>query len=311
MIDLADTLGVKITTEPWEAGGLQPIIYDAYKFQRVKLDNTECLFAEPRGEIPPIQSVTRQFARIHEVYNMPVVLKLNGLSGERRRGLIAAKVPFVATEQIYLPFIGAVLREQLYTEPSSREKLTPSAQLLFFAYLYQKNRKLSPGKLTRKLAISAMQITRAVRQLQKLNLFEVWKDGVQVVIQGKMPPKTLYEAAKPYLIDPVREIVYASRDSVTGLPHSGISALSEITMLADDVVPTFAYFSKSDKLSGETRLSDRDKQIRIEIWKYTPTLLSDNPNHADLLSVITSLGNALDDPRVEQAVNEIFDKIWE
>jgi hypothetical protein len=310
MLRLADALGVKVIAEPWAGGGLQLIMYDTYEFWQVTLDDVVCLFAEPRCEIPTVQAAARQFERIREVAGMPVALKLNELSGERRKGLIAAKVPFVATEQIYLPFMGAVLRERLYAEPTSREKLMPSAQLVLFSYLYQASGKLYPGKLTGKLAISAMQITRAVRQLQKLNLFEVSKDGVQVVIEGKLPHEALFEAANPHLLDPVRDIVYVSRDSVSNLPFGGISALAETTMLADDIVPTFAYYSKSGKLNGESNLSDCGSQVRVEVWKYAPTLLSDNPNTADPLSVIVSLGNALDDPRVEQAANEIYRKLW-
>jgi hypothetical protein len=311
MLKLADALGVKVDAEPWDGGGLQAFIYDTYAFQRVTLDDTVCLFAEPRGEIPTVKAVMRQFERIRETVKIPVVLKLTGLSGERKKALIAAKIPFVAIEQIYLPFMGVVLRERLYAEPSTRDKLMPSAQLLLFSYLYQRSGKLYPGKLTGKLGLSAMQITRAVRQLQKLNLFDVFKDGVSVVISGKLPHRTLFESAKPYLIDPVREVVHTDRNErVNRLPLGGVSVLAELTMLADDIVPTYVYYSKTDKLKGEINLSDSDRQVRVEIWKYAPILLSDKPNIADPLSVVVSLGDATHDPRVEQAVAEIFEKLW-
>jgi hypothetical protein len=310
MIDLADTLGMRINAMPWDGGGLPSILYEIYEFRQVTLDDTVCLFAEPCGEIPTAQAVVRQFERIRETVKMPVVLKLNGLSGERRKALIAARVPFVAAEQIYLPFIGAVLQERLYAEPSSREKLMPSAQLVLFSYLYQKNDKICPGKLAGRLGISAMQITRAVRQLQRLNLFEVSKDGVQVVIRGKLPHRALFEAARHYMLDPVREIVYARRERVNGLPFGGISALSEMTMLAEDAVPVFAYYGKTDYLDSERNLSDRNTQVRVEVWKYSPSPLSDKPNLADPLSVIVSLGDALGDPRVEQAAEEIYEELW-
>jgi hypothetical protein len=311
MLDLAATLGVKVNITPWNGGGLQPLIYDAYDFRQVALDDTVCLFAEPRGEIPTVQTIARQFERIRDVVEMPVVLKLNGLSRERRKGLIAAKVPFVATEQIYLPFMGAVLQARLYAEPTSREKLMPSAQLVLFSYLYQENGKIYPGKLPDKLGVSAMQITRAVRQLQRLNLFEVTKEGVQVAIQGRLPHRALFENAKPYLLDPVREIIYFTRAEWTvNLPLGGVSALAALTMLADDIVPTYAYYSRTDKLNGESSLSDRDNQIRIEIWKYAPIVLSAKSTIADPLSVIASLDNSFNDPRIEQATEEIFGRLW-
>ncbi|MDR1084362.1 MAG: hypothetical protein LBP22_05735 [Deltaproteobacteria bacterium] len=77
-------------------------------------------------------------------------------------------------------------------------------------------------------------------------------------------------------------------------------------MLSDDTVPAFAYYSRRNKLSGESSLSARDSQPKVEIWKYSPVQLSDNPGIADPLSVIVSIGDAISDPRMEQAANEIY-----
>jgi hypothetical protein len=105
-----------------------------------------------------------------------------------------------------------------------------------------------------------MQVTRAVRQLQKLNLIELSKEGVQVVMQGKANHRALFESAEPYLLDPVREIVYAPRDArIAALPLAGLNMLSEQTMLSPPTVTTFAHFSKTDKISGGNALTDREK----------------------------------------------------
>jgi DNA-binding MarR family transcriptional regulator len=311
MTDLAETLGIKMASVPWNGVDRLPyILTEAYDFRKVTLDDTSCVFAKPRGVLPTVQAVVRNFERIREVEALPVILELNGLSGERRKALIAARVPFVATEQVYLPFLGVVLQERLYAEPKPREKLMPSSQLVLFDYLYQDSTKLYPGKLTEKLGLSAMQITRAVRQLQKLNLFEVEKDGVQVVIHGKTNRRAMFESAEPYLLDPVREILYLPRSKLTDtMPRAGISALAETTMLADDAVPTFAYYSKTDKLSGENALTDRETQVRAEVWKYAPTLLSRDAGIADQLSVIVSLRGERDE-RIEQAIDKILKELW-
>ena len=312
MLDLADAIGVKIKSEPWDGmAGIPYYLYDAYDFNKVALDETICVFAQPKGETPTIQAIVKHFESIHSIAAMPVVLKLNGLSGEQRRALIRARVPFVANEQIYLPFMGVVLQERRYREPMPREKLTPSTQLLFFAYLYQESGKIYTGPMAKKLGISAMQVTRAVRQLQSLNLFDVSKDGVSIVASGRLNHRALFEAAEPYLLDPVREILYVARGTQLGnLPYSGISALSEMTMLSADDVPTFAHYGKGETISGEYTLTDRERQMRIEVWKYAPALLSMDRNVADPLSVIVSLRDEWNDPRIEQAIEGIYKKIW-
>ncbi|MDR1320387.1 MAG: hypothetical protein LBK56_03030 [Gracilibacteraceae bacterium] len=311
MLNLTDALGVDVTSAPWAgAGSLPYILEETYDFRKVTLDGTACLFAEPRNGIPTVQAVARNFERVREAESLPVVLKTDALSAERRKALIAARIPFVAKEQIYLPFMGVVLQDKLYAEPNPREKLMPSAQMLLFAYLYQDSGKMYPGKLTEKLGLSAMQITRAVRQLQKMKLFDVDKDGVSVVIHGKTNHRALYEAAGSYLLDPVKEILYVGGGEKTeNLPLAGISALSRMTMLADDNVPTCAYHSRTDKLIGENALSDREKQVRVEIWKYAPSLLSKDKSVADPLSVLVSLKGERDE-RVQQAAEEVLGGLW-
>jgi hypothetical protein len=312
MLNLADTLGVKVTAKPWDGAERLPyMLIERYGFRKVTLDDTICIFAEPLSEVPPVQTILRNIGRIREVEPLPVVLKLNGLSGERRKTLIEARIPFVATEQVYLPFLGVALSERLYAEPKPREKFMPTTQLVLFAYLYQDGDKMYTSGLDKRLGISAMQVTRAVRQLQRLNLIEVFKDGVQVVMQGKANHRVLFESAGPYFLDPVREIVYVPRDERTaGLPLSGLNALSEWSMLSPPAVATLAHYSKTDKISGGNALTDREKQVRVEAWKYSPIVLSDAPNAADPLSVIVSLKDEKDE-RVQQATEEVLRKLWE
>ena len=312
MLNLTELFGANIDFEPWDgADGIPYYLIDKYSLHKVDIDGTQCIFAEPRGEIPAVQAVAKQFSAIHDAASLPVVLKLTGLSEQRRKELISARVPFIATGQVYLPFIGTMLQNRLYDEPASREKLMPSAQLLLFAYLYQDSRKIPTSPMAEKIGVSAMQITRAVRQLQRLNLFDVSKEGVNVIIEGRANHRTLFEEAAKYLLDPVREILYIPRnEKARALPFAGLSALSEITMLAAPNVPTFAYYSRTDMLIGESGLSNSETQVRAEIWKYSPTILSKNKNAADPLSVIVSLRYERDDERIEQAVEDVFKKIW-
>jgi hypothetical protein len=109
----------------------------------------------------------------------------------------------------------------------------------------------------------------------------------------------------------VRDIVYAPRnDNTAVLPLAGLNALSEWTMLSPPTVTTFTHFNKTDKISGDNAISDRERQVRVEVWKYSPTVLSDTPNIADPLSVIVSLVGEKDE-RVTQAIEEVLRKLWE
>jgi len=250
-------------------------------------------------------------ARINKTLSEPIVLSLNGMTARRRKSLIEAHIPFVvADSQIYLPFMGVSLTERYSAEKPPSAKLMPSSQLLLFYFIYHDTLELYTNGLEKKLDLSAMQISRAVRQLKLLGLVDVKKDKVQTVMFCTKVRRDLYEAAKPYLINPVRKRIYVEYDVVPiGLPYSGVSALAERTILNSPMAKTFAFCGTLDKISGTDILVDSDEQAEIEIWRYSPTILSKDINIVDTLSLATSLLETIDE-RVEQAVDCLLTDLW-
>ena len=51
---------------------------------------------KPKGELPYIQSLKKQISKIQETENIPVVLRLDGISVIRRKSLIENRIPFVS-----------------------------------------------------------------------------------------------------------------------------------------------------------------------------------------------------------------------
>jgi hypothetical protein len=335
VLHLADVLGVKLAAKPWDGAERLPhMLAESYDFRKVTLDGAVCIFAEPLDQLPPVQTVLRHIELIRGVEALPVALKLGDLSGELIRSLIEARIPFTGPEQIYLPFLGVALSEGLYAAPKSGKKLTPTAQLMLLAYLYQKSDKMSTRGLDERFGVSDSQVTSAVNQLQKLSLIDgvvaVSEDSVQLMMRGKTNHRELFESAVPYLLDPVREIAYAPIDGRTGsLPLAGLSALSQWSMLSPPRVATLAQYGKTDKnkteknrtdktqtdknspdeISGENSSIDSDQQVLLELWKYDPTVLSDRPDVADPLSVIASLKDEKDE-RVTKAIEEVLRTLW-
>jgi hypothetical protein len=131
-----------------------------------------------------------------------------------------------------------------------------------------------------------------------------------MVMSGMENRRALFEKAKPYLLNPVRKKIYSDFNAMpNGLPKSGLSALSELSMLNPDTVKTYAFFGKVNTITGIDTLIDSNVQAEIEIWRYTPTLLSECPDMVDTLSLITSMQYA-DDERIEQAIDEILFNLW-
>jgi len=236
---------------------------------------------------------------------------MNYIAERRRDSLIKAHIPFVAPQcHIYLPFMGAALSERYASTRIVSETLMPSSQLLFFHYLHQHKPELHTAEAIDILSVSAMQITRAVRQLSELGLISTKKDGVRTVIFSNEQKSDLFERAKPHLLNHARKKVYTEHAKlIGGLPMSGYTALSKLTMLGSSELRTFAFYGKVNAPVGTDILIDTMAQAEIEIWHYEPTLLSKNPKIVDVLSLIASL-EVNDDVRTEQAIDELLSDLW-
>lgn len=309
---ITDTLGIKVDIEPWEGADKLPYyLIDRYEFKKVFLDGIACLFMNPKGEPDTLITIKKHMAKVREAEPLPIVLELSSMNARRRKSLIEARIPFVSPEnQIYLPFLGIFLNERYTSVKTPSETLMPSSQLLFFYFLCKDGPELHTSETVDVLGFSAMQISRAIKQLTALNLVSSRKDGVRIVISSQEKRSELFERAKHNLLNPVQKRIYVERNELPGeLPFAGYSALSELTMLGGSQIETFAFFGKSSDLTGTDKLVDYAEQVEVEIWRYDPLLLSRYSGIIDTLSLVASLITD-DDERVEQSVDELLKTLW-
>jgi len=309
---IVNTLGIEAITEPWHGENILPYyLIDYYDFKKVMLDGVACLFMKPKSEPESLKRIKKHIEIVHKVEPLPIVLELGSLTARRRKSLIESRIPFVSPEcQIYLPFLGIALNERFTSVKEYGETLMPSSQLLFFYFLYNDTSELQTAETASVFGLSAMQISRATKQLNALGLVSVKKDGVRIIISNFENRSDLFDRAKPYLLNPVRKKIYVNYEELPELlPLSGYSALSELTMLGESQTKTFAFQGKEEELTGTNTLVDNDEQAEVELWRYDPTLLSKHPGLADPLSVIASLPD-VDDPRIEQSVIDLLTELW-
>lgn len=308
---VANTLGIKVTAEPMAKKVNLPLfLMETYTFQAVTLGKIKCLFIKPHDELPAIPAIKKHLSIIAEQTDASLVLKLDHVNASQRKALITAKIPFVVEgNQLYLPFLGVFLQERYTSRHKKSEIFSPTAQLILFHYLYQEDGEMYTSGLAALFNLSAMQITRAVRQLVALGLITTRKDGVQIVIAGTAKGAALLDKARPYLLNPVRRRFYVEKERLPdGLPHAGLSALSEYTMLNPPGVTVYAFAGRAEELIGTDTLVDPGTQAEIEIWRYPPECLSAKEGLADLLSLWTTLEDG--DARVEFAKDELLEIVW-
>ncbi len=303
---ITQTLGIPVHRSKWENIVELPFfLINSYTFEDVELGSCRALFLTPEGQLGTIDTIKKHIAWLGAFCTWPVVLELPALSRQRKSSLIAERIPFVVPgKQIYLPFLGAVLSERNDAEaaPNPIEKLLPSAQMLLFAFLLGGNRPILLSEMTKRFRCSAMTMSRAAQQLVQTGLLDRSVQSGQIRLSSGLAPWTLYQAAFPYLVSPVRKTMYIDCDELPKDAFSaGLSALSELAFINPPSVKTWGTVEHEKSfLSKSTLLVDATKQCAIEFWKYDPRLVSGKQN-VDILSLAVSLRDAKDE-RTEQSI---------
>lgn len=298
--------GLSIRYEPWDNKSILPLyIVSNYQFYTAYIENIRCIVIKPIDELPTLPSLKKQIQKIRVIDDVPVVLYSKTISFYRRKSLLENHIPFMTDKQVFLPFIGTLLVDEKERE-KIKDKFVYSTQLLFLAYMYNHEMKVYVSDLSKSLPFSAMTLSRAVKQLDMTDLFLVYKDGVNKVIESKYSYKELFERIQHYLLTPVRQVGYMDQSLVTDhMVLSGESALSEMSMLNPSRIRTYAVYEKdfnNSQLIDE--LIDPDVQVKVEIWAYNPQLFT-HTNIADTLSIVLSLKENKDE-RIEKILEDIL-----
>ena len=304
MID--NIFGLSIRYEPWDKKSILPLyIVSNYQFYAAYIENMRCIVIQPIEELPTLPSLKKQIQKIRVIDDVPVVLYSKTISFYRRKSLLENHIPFMTDKQVFLPFIGTLLVDEKETE-KIKDKFVYSTQLLFLAYMYNHEKKVYVSDLSKSLPFSAMTLSRAVKQLEMTDLFLVYKDGVNKVIESKYSYKELFDRIQHYLLTPVRQVGYMDQSLVTDyMILAGETALSEMSMLNPSRLRTYAVYEKDfDKTQLIDELIDPDVQVKVEIWAYDPQLFT-HTNIADTLSIVLSLKENKDE-RIEKILEDIL-----
>ena len=287
---LTSVFGISIKYEAWNhQDSLSVYIAGSYDFHTAYIGNRRCIILASTEELATLPALKKQIAKIQQIDNVPVVFELTTVSNYRRKSLIENNIPFITDKQVFLPFIGTMLSDEKESQKLTG-KFVYSTQQLFLFYLYREKKRLYISEAGKVLPFTAMTLTRAVKQLETTDLFLVAKAGVNKFIESKYKRDELFEKAKVYLKTPVRKTGYIDKTQVTeNMVFAGETSLSEKTMLNPSRVVIYAISEKGyDKTLLTDELIDPDKQVRLELWAYSPKQFSVD-NGADEISSLSAI----------------------
>ena len=304
-------LGIKVRYLKNLQNPMPNFIVDRYKLQRVLLDDKPAVFVTPKGELDSINSVKKHIDKIRQTEDVPAILVLDKVTSRQKEYLLRDHIPFIVEgKQIYLPFMAIYLQERNDSEKPDVSLILPSAQMLLLHFIYNGCVAMPATDAANVLGLIPTSISRASKQLTEMVLITAEKIGVQKVISSGNSPEQLFDLALKHLCTPVKRTIYVPKKAVgKHLLLSGVSALSEYSMLNPLVLKTYAAGSITEwEKIASSSLQNAEEQCAIEHWRYDPRKLS-NGNCVDRLSLALTLMEDHDE-RIEEALGYMLWHVW-
>lgn len=242
------------------------------------------------------------------------ILIFDDMTKYMRNKLLEKGLSFIIPgKQIFLPNLGRIFSEKRLTRYSSKlnsiKKISPTTEALLIEMMCSNKFPDNRSELARKLDVSEMSISRAVKELGSTEIL-MYDDTTDI----KDFTKKIIENAKQIFSDPLIKRIYVKRESINDelwnvLSLSGDSALSKETMLIN---PKFDVYGLSNKKwkkfkseVEEVPFEDKDVCV-VELWKYQLPIKNDSL-HPLALYIMFMLDN---DERIQKEIEILLERYF-
>jgi len=259
-------------------------------------------------------ALEKQRISLKQITSCEVAFAFDGLTKLQREALIAKGIPFIAVfDQIYLPFLGIAMRNNLKSGTKVvTDKMMPATQCLFLYLLYNhQNEYILKKQAANALELTKTSITRASEQLKAMGLITEKISGREIRMKTVSTGYELYKLAKAFLISPVQRRIYVEKNTFCeSLLSGGESALSKGSMLGEPKYSVRAVY-KGDTLIKELteieiKWQENVDAVQIELWKYNPALFGKS-GAVDPVSLALSLSDN-NDERVQGELDRYMEE---
>lgn len=326
MMITLNTLGIQIQMNEITVKNQLPLLYTVeFDFCEGHVLDISCYVLHFKGTNFSASKTHRMLKKVTELLEItiPCILWLNKISAKNIERLIGYRQPFFVNDKmVFLPFLGACLDDRFARlEKRLPPKFTTATQCVFFWLLYHNSEYCPTDMIMRDLRLSQASVSRALVQLERYELLS---------FDGKATRKRYYrkdvqefwEGGKQYLSNPVLKTYYLEDVSLLADVKSyasGEEALAAMSMLQPPEIGCKAiskldYQKLKSSLVDDPELLDSEIYIKIEIWDYDPELFAclskstcPDANRVDLFSLYASLGDLLNDARIEIEIEKLVE----
>ncbi|MDD2534806.1 MAG: hypothetical protein PHC86_08945 [Eubacteriales bacterium] len=313
-------LGLEIKKEELLVASSLPVFFSKdYDMIQCKVERVRCLFLKNNGQID-LPKIRKHHQIVVQSTGVQCVFVFDSMTPYQRQRLIESQIAFVIPEsQVYLPFVGTLLRQSKTKIARNSRQLTFAAQKILISAIVEGWGEISMTEIAGRTGYSLMSISRFLDEIEQNIEGSVRTTGKKrfLLNQREDTLKQTFEKIRDMVRSPIiKKIPLAILPDhiVTGVA-GGYTALAKLTMIADNDYPTFI-ITKSDykKLGSEFKLSiapsGDEPATLLEVWEYL--ILNERLAVPDPISLAKSLEvEASNDDRTNQAVDSMLRKyLW-
>lgn len=265
--------------------------YSLYDIEFMETIVTIAIPTEQDG-ISPMQLAKHQ-TKMMETLHHPVVFALKYVKSYIISRLIHAKVNFIVPGKlVFIPSLLIVLRKLKDRTTMTPEKMPPVAQMLVLYHLEKATiNGLNTSEISELTSLAYPTISVALRWLHSNGIITL-VGSKQKHVQIAMSRVELWNKSHPLMSSPIKRILFTDVKP-NGSMVAGETAMGHYTMLAEPANPVIAI----DKATAKENAALMNKEfgdIKVEVWKYSPVLLSED-GYADRLSLYLCLKDSEDE----------------
>jgi hypothetical protein len=279
----------------------------------MEINGQHCLLARPKKDTGLVE-LRKQQKRLETLTRMYCVLYLTWMNQYSRDKMLEEGIPFVLeNRQVYMPFLGVLLRPNETRELKPCSGVSFLTQKLLLLALYDRWENVTVTMAAEHLKVSKMSITRCFDEIESLEIPVLVKKGRIRYISSKGDKKNQWEILKAFMRMPVIQEFYLEEDISVGLIKSGISALSEFSMLGDNSYPTCAITKTQMKEYGirERKQVPKGEVPGCVVQELGYFIPYKDGKVIDPLTTLLIMENEREEPRVDKALDEMLEEyVW-
>lgn len=301
----------KINIEEYSSD-IIPLMYNGlFRIFLCQADGFEWMMAEPKEQMK-LRDLRKHILQLEKYTGKDCAFCFQSVSSYIADALLDEGIAFIVLgKHIYLPFAGIMTKTIKRENNIQLQGISFLTQKIILSALYDRWNGMTAAKVADEMAVTRAAISKSFNEIEYLNIPIIETQGRTRVIKVGADVKSIWEMIRPVLRNPVLK-----RFELCEVPKqkylAGISALSEYSMLNDNIYPTYGVQKREIRGVIDNNLAGPGDDVCCEVLELGYTINFKGKKVMDPLSVVLSLTDKeKTDERIRQAITEMLEEyVW-